>query len=89
MKTVPLMLAILLITSSDTVLAQTATPATKGAIPPRTAPSGLPTTIVPPGNPGVPSVRATPANPQDLSGGSNLQDLTRPGASNSQDLRRR
>ena len=88
MKTVPLMLAIFLV-SNDAVLAQTITPATPGAIQPRTPIPGLPTTIAPPGSPGMPSVRARPANPQDLTGRSNLQDLTRPGASNSQDLGRR
>jgi hypothetical protein len=88
MKTVPLMLAIFLM-SSDAVPAQTLTPATPGAIQPRTPIPGLPTTIARPGSPGVPSVRALPANPQDLTGRSNLQDLTRPGATNSQDLRRR
>jgi len=36
-----------------------------------------------------PSVVAQPANPSDLTGRSNLQDLTRPGANNSQDLLRR
>jgi hypothetical protein len=88
MKTVPLMLAIFLV-SSDAVLAQSLTPATPGAIQPTTPIPGLPSTIAPPGSPGMPSVRSHPANPQDLTGRSNLQDLTRPGASNSQDFRRR
>jgi hypothetical protein len=88
MKTVPLMLAIFLV-SSDAVLAQLLTPATPGTLQPTTPITGLPSTIAPPGSPGMPSVRAHPANPQDLTGRSNLQDLTRPGASNSQDLRRR
>jgi hypothetical protein len=39
--------------------------------------------------PSGPSVVARPANPSDLTGRSNLQDLTRPGATNSQDLNRR
>jgi hypothetical protein len=88
MKTVPIVLAVFL-AASDAVLAQTLMPATPGTLQPRMPGLGMPSTVAPPGSPGMPSVIGRPANPQDVRGRGNLQDLTRPGASNSQDLLRR
>jgi hypothetical protein len=76
--------ATLVILSGAFALAQTSQ--NTGGVTPNTG--GVTNPSMPSNSSTVGAPRSNPSNSQDISGKSNPQDLTRPGATNPQDLRR-